>query len=130
MGFFVAAFYVNYKEIQGKTAMNKETLQKILETRNMWKIYNELEKLGYRNAKSLKNLREASLVDIVHGEWEKTEGVELPKVCFCGTIIRNVKEFEDVEWIWLERLEAFKDSYIPKKTTIYAKKIVNNEPDN
>ena len=29
--------------------MNKETLQKILETRNMWKIYNELEKLGYRN---------------------------------------------------------------------------------
>ena len=110
--------------------MNKETLQKILETRNMWKIYNELEKLGYRNAKSLKNLREASLVDIVHGEWEKAEGVELPKVCFCGTIIRNVKGFEDVEWIWLERLEAFKDSYISKKTTIYAKKIVNNEPDN
>lgn len=130
MGFFVAAFYVNYKEIQGKTAMNKETLQKILETRNMWKIYNDLEKLGYRNAKSLKNLKEASLVDIVHGECEKAEGVELPKVCFCGTIIRNVKGFEDVEWIWLERLEAFKDSYIPKKTTIYAKKIVNNEPDN
>ena len=130
MGFFVAAFYVDYKEIQGKTAMNKETLQKILETRNMWKIYNELEKLGYRNANSDKILREASLVDIANGEWEKADGVELPKVCFCGTIIRNVKGYDDIEWVWLERLEAFKDSYILQKATIYAKKIVNNEPDN
>lgn len=107
--------------------MNKETLQKILETRNMWKIYNELEKLGYRNAKSLKNLKEASLVDIANGEWEKAVGVELPKVCFYGTIIRNVKGFDGIEWIWLERLEAFNNSYIPKKTTIYAKRTVTGE---
>lgn len=107
--------------------MNKETLQKILETRDMWKIYNELDKLGYRNAKSDKILREASLVDIANGEWEKADGVELPKVCFCGTIIRNVKGFAGIEWIWLERLEAFNNSYIPKKTTIYAKRTVTGE---
>lgn len=55
------------------------------------------------------------------------DGVELPKVCFCGTIIRNVKGFDGIEWIWLERLEAFNNSYIPKKTTIYAKRTVTGE---
>lgn len=124
MGFFVAAFYVNYKEIQGKTAMNKETLQKILETCNFGKINKELKRLGYKRTDKDKELKKASIMDVLYSENEEADDVETPEHCFCGTIYRNVKGYDGVEWIWIEQLKAYKYCYYPERLVVFAKKTI------
>ncbi len=88
--------------------MTKESLQEILNHPDINLIRKKLSGEGFKDAKIDKTLKEVSIVDILNGNKVDCEDVKAGKYYYCGSIITDVKDFEDYTWLWIETLKLFK----------------------
>ena len=119
----------------------EELLEKIVNTKNLSEIKKRLKRNGFVDAQKTAGIKSASLVDIVKSDSTCLDDVYCENLIFRTTVFRNVKDYEDYEWVWLEvlksnkktnkkRTESFEDFtnkeevFLPYQIILYAKKQV------
>lgn len=104
--------------------MNAEQLTEIIMTVKLRNIARAFRRAGYKNCKLVRSLRRASLYDIAVATCDETPSVPDGRGNeFVGTICRQVKGYEQYEFIIVEQLSPIRrGGYLfTKKILIYAK---------
>lgn len=102
--------------------MNSERLREILELNNFRKMQQALQAEGFADTKTDKRFAELPLTDVVAANCvAKIEYTESGKYIYIGRLCLGVKDFEQMTFVWIEQLKAYRSVYIPHKILIVAK---------